>query len=118
MGDGMELDYKELQAIAAMQKRLKQEHRLPSGRYYAWAVIPLLVVSQLISGPDRHSLYHTLLVCCLIGWAVLFSVTESIYRRRSTKQLTVLLDVARRVMDNDPANYQKLNELQTMKMHG
>jgi hypothetical protein len=110
----MELDYKELQALGDARKKLSQQQRLFDGRRVAWAIVPLLVVSQLLAVQNHHSAYYVMLVAFLIAWAVVFSVTEAISQRQNTKQMSALLNVAQRVMESDPVNQQKLNELQVL----
>lgn len=111
----MELDYKELQTIADVRKRLRHRGLLLNERHIAWAVVPLLIVSRLLTDHNHHGFYYIMLVSCLLAWAVLYSVTEAINQRRNNKQMSVLLDVAHRALDSDPANHQKLNELQALK---
>jgi hypothetical protein len=111
----MELDYKELRAIADVEKQLKQSHHMRDGDYRVFTIVPFMSLPWLIINHELPRSYVSILILCLAVLAYVYSLKNILYRQRNAKQLTLLMNVARRAMATDPANQQKLHELQALK---
>jgi hypothetical protein len=111
----MELDYKELQAVADVGKQLKQSRYVRDGDYRVFTVVPFMSLPWLIMNHALSRSYTSIVITCLVVLAFIYSLKEMHDKRRHTKQLSLLLGIAHRALDSDPVNRQKLNELQTLK---